>query len=170
MCCGDCSRLRRLIIANRDNDFIRDGYQSEFLAHVEKQQVYRDIYERVIRKSVSFRYRKYTLSMIIDAAGAFNATNYPRFRTVEKKEYQRHELLKVKLIFAVVHGVLTGVYQSFPDIGCQGANLTLEVVFRGLSRNAPTFLFISLTLVFLSSKGCFERPKYHSSKEAVYSV
>ena len=153
MCCGDCSRLRRLIIANRDNDFIRDGYQSEFLAHVEKQQVYRDLYERVIRKSVPF-----------------NATNYPRFRTVEKKEYQRHELLKVKLTFAVVHGVLTGVYQSFPDIGCQGANLTLEVVFRGLSRNAPTFLFISLTLAFLSSKGCFERPKYHSSKEAVYSV
>ena len=85
MCCGDCSRLRRLIVANRDNNVVRDGYQSEFLAHVEKQQVYRDIYERVIRKSVSFRFRKYVLSMIIDAAGAFNATNYPRFTTVEKK-------------------------------------------------------------------------------------
>ena len=56
------------------------------------------------------------------------------------------------LTFSIVHGVLTGVYQSFPDIGCQGANLTLEVVFRGLSHSALTFLFISLTLAFIRSK------------------
>lgn len=70
--------------------------------------------------------------MIIDAAGGNGATFYPRFRSIERSEPQRHELLKTKMTFAVVHGTGTCIYQSFPDLGCQGGNLTLEVCFRGL--------------------------------------
>jgi hypothetical protein len=35
------------------------------------------------------------------------------------------------MTFAVVHGVGTLIYLSYPDLGSQGGNLTLEVVFRG---------------------------------------
>ena len=130
VCCGDCSRLRRLIVTNKNNPIERDKFQNEFLAHVEKQQIYRDIYEYVIIKSVSRKHGKYCISMIIDAAGG--GRFYPRFKTMEKSEAQRHELLKTKMTFAVVHGVGTFMYQSFPDLGCQGCNLTLEVCFRGV--------------------------------------
>ena len=98
----------------------------------------RDTFEAAIRKSTSVKHRKYVISMIIDAAGGNGATFYPRFRTIEKSEPQRHELLKTKLTFAVVHGVGTYIYQSFPDLGCQGGNLTLEVCFRGDKINHPT--------------------------------
>ena len=89
MCCGDCSRLRRLIIANKNNPIERDKLQNEFLAHVEKQQIYRDIYECGIRKSVSRMHGKFCISMILDAAGGMRF--YPRFKTMEKGEVQRHE-------------------------------------------------------------------------------
>ena len=84
MCCGDCSRLRRLIIANKNNPIERDKLQNEFLAHVEKQQIYRDIYECGIKKSVSRKHGKYCISMILDAAGGMRF--YPRFKTMEKSE------------------------------------------------------------------------------------
>jgi hypothetical protein len=73
----------------------------------------------------------FTMVKVHDAAGGMRF--YPRFKTMEKGEAQRHELLKTKLTFAVVHGVGTFIYQSFPDLGCQGCNLTLEVCFRGVS-------------------------------------
>ena len=69
--------------------------------------------------------------MLEDACGGNGATFYPRYRIVTKGEPQRHELLKTKMTFTVVHGVGTYVFQSFPDLGCQGGNLTLEVCFRG---------------------------------------
>ena len=39
--CGECSRLQRLILSKKSNTNERDDLQSEFLAHVNKQQVYR---------------------------------------------------------------------------------------------------------------------------------
>ena len=63
----------------------------------------RDIYEATIRKSTSVKHRKYVISMIIDAAGGNGATYYPRFRTIEKSEPHRHEPLKTKITFAIVH-------------------------------------------------------------------
>ena len=92
---------------------------------------YRDIYEKVIKKCTKFKHQKYVISMIIDAAGENGATFYPRYKTIDKSDYQRHELLKTKMTFTVVHGVGTYIFQSFPDLGCQGGNLTLEVCFRG---------------------------------------
>jgi hypothetical protein len=136
--CGVCSRLQRLILTKKNHTAERDALQSEFLAHVTKQQVYRDIYEAVIKKSTSIAHKKYTISMIVDASGGNLATYYPRYKIVEKSEPQRHELLKTKMTFAVVHGVGTYIYQSFPELGCQGGNLTLEVCFRG-ERMIPNY-------------------------------
>jgi hypothetical protein len=70
------------------------------------------------------------LSIIVDACGGNLATFYPRVKIVEKSEPQRHQLLKTKMTFAV-HGIGTLIYLSYPDLGSQGRNLTLEVVFRG---------------------------------------
>jgi hypothetical protein len=143
--CSVCSRLQRLILTKKNHTAERDALQSEFLAHVTKQQVYRDIYEAIIRKSTSISYKKYIMSMIIDAAGGNGATFYPRYRVVEKCEPQRHDLLKTKMTFAVVHGVGTFIYQSFPELGCQGGNLTLEVCFRG----NHCLLVVNIHLLFI---------------------
>jgi len=134
-----------LILTKKNHTAERDALQSEFLAHVTKQQVYRDIYEAIIRKSTSISYKKYIMSMIIDAAGGNGATFYPRYRVVEKCEPQRHDLLKTKMTFAVVHGVGTFIYQSFPELGCQGGNLTLEVCFRG----NHCLLVVNIHLLFI---------------------
>jgi hypothetical protein len=99
-----------LIITKKNHTAERDALQSEFLAHVTKQQVYRDIYEAVIRKSTSISHKKYIISMIIDAAGGDGATYYPRYKVVENCEPQRHDLLKKKMTFAVVHGGRWNVY------------------------------------------------------------
>ena len=131
MRCGECSRLQRLILTKRNHSLERDALQSEFLAHVTKQQVYRDIYEAAIKKSTSLKNKRYTVSMIVDASGGNGATFYPRVKVVEKSDPQRYQLLKTKMTFAVVHGIGTLVYLSYPDLGSQGGNLTLEVVFRG---------------------------------------
>ena len=69
--------------------------------------------------------------MIVDASNGNGATFYPRVKVVEKSDPQRYQLLKTKMTFAVVHGIRTLVYLSYPDLGGQGGNLTLEVVFRG---------------------------------------
>lgn len=131
MRCGECSRLQRLILTKKNHTEERDALQSEFLAHITKQQMYRDIYQAVIKKCTSVKYKRFTLSIIVDASGGNLATFYPRVKIVEKSEPQRHQLLKTKMTFAVVHGVGTLVYLSYPDLGSQGGNLTLEVVFRG---------------------------------------
>ena len=126
MKCADCSRLQRLILKKKNHSKERDELQSQFLAHVTKQQVYRDIYEATARKCTSIKHRKYTLSLAQDAIG-MGATFFPRYRVVEKNEAQRHELLKTKLTCVIVHGVGTYIFQSFSDLGCQGGNLTLEI-------------------------------------------
>jgi len=130
--CGECSRLQRLILAKKNHTAERDLLQSEFLAHVTKQQVYRDIYQAVIKKCTLLKNKRFTVSMIVDASGGNGATFYPRVKVVEKSEPQRHQLLKTKMTFAVIHGVGTLVYLSYPELGSQGENLTLEVVYRGM--------------------------------------
>ena len=52
--------------------------------------------------------------MIINAAGGNGATFYPRYKTIEKSDYQRHELLKTKMTLAVVHGVGSYICNHFP--------------------------------------------------------
>ena len=55
----------------------------------------------------------------------------PRMVTQEKNEPQRQKMLKGKWTFCVVHGVGTWIFSSYPTLGKQGGNLTLEVIYRG---------------------------------------
>jgi hypothetical protein len=52
-------------------------------------------------------------------------------RTQMKNDPPRQKMLKTKLTFCVVHGVGTYIYSSYPTLGKQGGNLSLEVIFRG---------------------------------------
>ena len=81
--CGECSRLQRLILTKKNHTEERDALQSEFLAHITKQQMYRDIYQAVIKKCTSVKYKRFTLSIIVDASGGNLATFYPRVKIVE---------------------------------------------------------------------------------------
>jgi hypothetical protein len=105
--------------------------QQEFLKHLKKQDQCRDIYEKKIKKSASKKYRASTLSIVVDAAGGAGTKNQPRMITQEKNEPPRNKMLKTKWNFCVIHGVGTYIYSSYPTLGKQGGNLTLEVIYRG---------------------------------------
>ena len=57
--------------------------------------------------------------MVVDALGGKEATFYTRVKVMEKSDPQRYQLLKTKMTFAVVHGIGTLVYLSYPDLGSQ---------------------------------------------------
>ena len=95
----------------------------------------RDVYGRRIRKATSKRRRNKDISMVVDAAGGAGTKNQPRFITQEKNEPPRQKMLKTKWTFCVVHGVATYIYSSYPTLGGQGGNLTLEVIYRGMFLN-----------------------------------
>jgi len=65
----------------------------------------RDGYRRRRGKATKEEYiRRGYLSMIVDGAGA-QASNYsPRYRTTEKSEPARHEMLKIKSTYVKVTG------------------------------------------------------------------
>ena len=71
------------------------------------------------------------LSVIVDGAGGAGSKNQPRMRTQMKNDPPRQKMLKTKLTFCVVHGVATYIFSSYPTLGKQGGNLTLETIFRG---------------------------------------
>ena len=77
------------------------------------------------------------LSVIVDGAGGAGSKNQPRMRTQMKNDPPRQKMLKTKLTFCVVHGVAIyiyiyiHIYSSYPTLGKQGGNLTLETIFRG---------------------------------------
>ena len=48
-----------------------------------------------------------------------------------KNDPPRQKMLKTKLTFCVVHGVATYIFSSYPTLGKQGGNLTLETISRG---------------------------------------
>jgi hypothetical protein len=91
----------------------------------------RGIYAKKIKKATSKRYRLNRLSVIPDGAGGPGTKNQPRMRTQMKNDPSRQKALKTKMTFCVVHGVGTYIYSSYPTLGKQGGNLTLEVIFRG---------------------------------------
>lgn len=82
-------------------------------------------------KATCRRLRLYRLSLIVDGAGGAGSKNQPRMRTQMKNDPPRQKMLKTKLTFCVVHGVATYIYGSYPTLGKQGGNLTLETIFRG---------------------------------------
>ena len=69
--------------------------------------------------------------MVLDGAGGPGSKNQPRMRTQIENDPARDKVLKTKLTFCVIHGVGTLIYCSYPTLGKQGGNLTLEVIFRG---------------------------------------
>ena len=71
------------------------------------------------------------LSIIVDGAGGAGSKNQPRMRVQMKNDPPRQKMLKTKLTFCVVHGVATYIFSSYPTLGKQGGNLTLETIFRG---------------------------------------
>jgi hypothetical protein len=88
------------------------------------------IYAKKIRKATSKRGRKNRMSVIVDGAGGAGTKNQPRMRTQMKNEPPRQKMLKTKRTFCVVHGVGTYIFSSYPTLGKQGGNLTLEVTLE----------------------------------------
>ena len=84
--------------------------------------------------------------MVVDGAGGSGSKNHPRCITQEKNEPVRQKMLKMKWTFCVVHGVGTCIYSSYPTLGKQGGNLTLEVIYRGT--------------VVVYDKLCFDYPSH----------
>ena len=80
------------------------------------------------------------LSVILDGAGGPGSKNQPRMKTQNTNDPPRQKMLKTKLTFCVIHGVGTYIFSSYPTLGKQGGNLTLEVLFRG---DFISFLFVS---------------------------
>ena len=98
----------------------------------------------------------------------------PRFRINNKGEPQRHTLLKTKQTFCLVHGLGnlkhylylelciisstshtgTMIYTSYPELGAQGANLVLEVIFRAVKmamnrKGTKKFKTIYIQVIFV---------------------
>ena len=48
-----------------------------------------------------------------------------------KNDPPRQKMLKTKLTFCVVHRVATYIFSSYPRLGKQGGNLTLETISKG---------------------------------------
>jgi hypothetical protein len=129
--CDVCDTLQRKIRGCED-EAARVLVQDEFMEHLQKQERYRFVYSRRAVKTTSNMFKDSYISMIVDAAGGCGTTYSPRFTTKEKNEPDRHTVLKTKTTFCVVHGVGTFLFSSLPKLGNQGANLTLEVIFRGI--------------------------------------
>jgi hypothetical protein len=127
-----CDSLQRQIRESKEDVDEERLLQDQFLKHLQRQEQYRYIYTRRAVKATSRMYKDSYISLIVDAAGGCGTTYSPRFCTKEKGEPDRHTVLKTKTTFCVVHGVGTFLFSSLPKLGAQGANLTLEVIFRSI--------------------------------------
>lgn len=130
MGCGECSELKRKI-HNASDEASRDMFEKELDAHHLCQNECRQHYYRT-RSKVIFRNKFRDVSMIIDAAGGSGTQHHPHVAQAEKGEPQRGEGLKTKATFIKIHYWGTLVLLSYPDLEGQGANLTIECLFRGL--------------------------------------
>ena len=145
--CDTCDSLRREIMRCEEGTAECISKQQEFLKHMKKQDQCREIYEKKVKKSTCKKYRSSRLSIIVDAAGGAGTKNQPRMVTQEKNEPPRNKMLKTKWTFCVIHGVGTYIYSSYPTLGKQGGNLTLEVIYRGdLSIAHVLFFYLFICL------------------------
>ena len=71
------------------------------------------------------------LSMAVDASGQDTMTYSPYFKeNLASGEPLNYECLKTKNTFAKMHGFGRVVFQTYPQIESQGANLTVEIILR----------------------------------------
>ena len=145
--CDTCDSLRREIMRCEEGTAECISKQQGFLKHMKKQDQCREIYEKKVKKSTCKKYRSSRLSIIVDAAGGAGTKNQPRMVTQEKNEPPRNKMLKTKWTFCVIHGVGTYIYSSYPNLGKQGGNLTLEVIYRGdLSIALVLYIYLFICL------------------------
>ena len=138
--CSTCNGLRRKVIhaqklaahAKDEEERLRldqivKDLQALLKEHLERARQGRCNYR--LRRSKAVRNRdKGDVSMIIDATGA-NVANYsPRFKTTEKGEPARHQMLKIKSTFLKIHRMGSVLVNTLPDLESQGGNLTVECI------------------------------------------
>lgn len=82
------------------------------------------------RSKVIIRNKDRDASFIIDAAGGSGVTHHPHPAASEKNEPGRATLLKTKCTFCKIHFWGTIIFMSYPDLEPQGANLTIECMYR----------------------------------------
>ena len=71
------------------------------------------------------------LSMAVDASGQDTMTYSPYFKeNLASGEPLNYECLKTKNTFAKMQGFGRVVFQTYPQIESQGANLTVEIILR----------------------------------------
>ena len=69
--------------------------------------------------------------MAVDASGQDTMIYSPYFiENIACGEPLNYECLKTKNTFSKIHGFGRIVFQSYPQIECQGANLTIEIILR----------------------------------------
>ena len=80
----------------------------------------------------SGRPRFHDVSISMDASGGVLFKFLPHFNFFSSEEAQRHQLLKVHTMFSVVQGHATFLNAALTDLEKNGANMTLECIYRTL--------------------------------------
>ncbi len=71
------------------------------------------------------------LSIAVDASGQDTMIYSPYFKeNLASGEPLNYDCLKTKNTFAKIHGFGRIVFQSYPQLESQGANLTIEIILR----------------------------------------
>jgi hypothetical protein len=73
------------------------------------------------------------ICMHVDGAGVIGMKHLPYYPQQLTNEPQGFTCLGLKNTFAKIHGFGRRVYQSYPDIEKQGANLIVEIIFRSVA-------------------------------------
>lgn len=94
--------------------------------HWDMQEGFRDAYTQTVVKAI--QNSDTDLSMALDASGVDAHSWFPYYpQDFTSGEPPKHECLKAKSNFALLHGFGRIVFQSFPMLEAQGTNLVLEV-------------------------------------------
>ena len=70
--------------------------------------------------------------MHVDGAGVVGMKNLPYYPESLTSEPAGHDCLSIKNTFAKIHGFGRVIFQSYPVVEKQGANLIVEIILRSL--------------------------------------
>ena len=70
--------------------------------------------------------------MHVDGAGVLGMKHTPYYPSAITSEPAGFNCLPIKNTFAKIHGIGRIIYQSYPTVEKQGANLIVEIVLRSL--------------------------------------
>ena len=145
--CNECVLLQHAI-AKAKTKGERDKSQVLLEEHWERQGAFRLNYEVAITKVVSrffivcvliiLLFHEQTLMsendicMHVDGAGVVGMKHSPRYPETLTSDALPHMCLRLKNTFAKVHGLGRIVYQSYPLLEKQGANLIVECILRSI--------------------------------------